>query len=107
MLDEAMSQAPATQLGTMTMQRTLLAAAIVCTALATATPASAQLYAGYNDRQSYDFTLRSSDATFEARLRLAARQACGQRIGQVTLREWRMIRECKREFIESARATAA
>ena len=89
------------------MLRTLIAAAVVCTALGAATPASAQLYAGYNDRQTYDFTLRSSDASFEARLRLAARQACGQHIGRVTLREWRSIRECKREFIDSARATAA
>jgi UrcA family protein len=89
------------------MQRMLIAAAMFCTALATTSPAQAQLYAGYNDRQNYDFTLRASDASFESRLRLAARQACGERIGRVTLREWRMIRECKREFIDSARATAA
>ena len=89
----------------MTMQRKLIARPHCRKALATATP-PAQLYAGYNDRQSYDFTLRASDASFEARLRLAARQACGQHIGRVTLREWRSIRECKREFIEGARTTA-
>jgi UrcA family protein len=91
----------------MTTMRTFLAGAFLCASLLSAAPASAQqLYAGYNDRQNYDVTFQSSDASFEARIRLAARQACGQRIGQVTLREWRMVRECKRAFIESARATA-
>jgi UrcA family protein len=88
------------------MQRTLLAAAVACSVFATAAPASAQLYAGYNDRQVYNVELRASDASFEQRARLAARQACGERIGRITLREWRSVRECKREFMESARATA-
>jgi len=88
--------------------RTILAGAFLCTSLLAAAPASAdQLYVGYNDRQTYDVGLRANDAASEARLQLAARQACGERIGQITLREWQLIRECKREFIEGARANAS
>lgn len=88
------------------MQRTLFAVALVCATLVTA-PASAQHLAGYDDRQNYDFALVANDATFHARVRLAARQACGERIGRVSLREWMQIRECKRDFVRSALSTAS
>jgi UrcA family protein len=84
------------------MSRTLVAiAAAVCVA-ATASPASAQIAGGYNDRQSYNFTISAGDADLDARVRLAARQFCGERLGTVTLREYLMVRQCKRDFISRA-----
>jgi UrcA family protein len=70
-----------------------------------AAPASAQIAGNYNDHQSYDLT-RASDASFDARVRLAARQWCGQRMGRVSLREYLLVRACKREFIADVYAGA-
>lgn len=84
------------------MSRTFVAiAAAVCVA-AVANPASAQIAGGYNDRQSYNFAISSSDADLDARLRLAARQYCGERLGTVTMREYLMVRQCKRDFVSRA-----
>lgn len=88
------------------MTRMLLAAALACAMSATAAPASAQLYAGYDNRQTFDLSARGSQASFDARVRLAARQYCGERMGRITLREYQAIRACKRDFIASARAAA-
>ncbi len=84
------------------MSRTLVGiAAAICVA-AVASPASAQIAGGYNDRQTYDFTINLSDASSDARIRLAARQFCGERWGTVTMREYLTVRQCKREFIARA-----
>ena len=85
------------------MSRILVAiAAAVCVAAALS-PASAQIAGGYNDRQSYNFAISAGDADLDARLRLAARQFCGERIGTVTMREYLTVRQCKRDFIGRAR----
>lgn len=85
------------------MSRILVAVAAAIWVAAAANPASAQIAGGYNDRQSYNFAISSSDADLDARLRLAARQFCGERLGMVTMREYQMVRQCKRAFISRAR----
>jgi UrcA family protein len=85
------------------MSRTLVAIAAAVSIAAMAAPASAQIAGGYNDRQTYNFAISAGEADLDARLRLAARQYCGEHIGTVTLREYLMVRQCKREFISRAR----
>jgi UrcA family protein len=85
------------------MSRILVAIAAAVSIAAASSPASAQVAGGYNDRQSYNFAISASDADLHARLRLAARQFCGERLGTVTMREYLMVRQCKREFISRAR----
>jgi UrcA family protein len=82
------------------------AAALSFVALTTA-PAAAQTR---ETRLTYaDLNLSSSAGVevLNARIRNAARQACGQRFGRVSLREYAQVRACKREFIEGATARVA
>lgn len=84
------------------MSRIFVAIAAAVSVAAASSPASAQIAGGYNDRQSYNFAISANDADLDARLRLAARQYCGERLGTVTMREYLMVRQCKRDFIARA-----
>lgn len=85
------------------MSRMFVAVAAAVSIAAMAGPASAQVAGGYNDRQNYNFSISAGEADLDARLRLAARQFCGERLGTVPMREYLMVRQCKRDFISRAR----
>jgi UrcA family protein len=93
--------------GVRTMRRTILYATAIVLSVAAAAPAAAQTHAR---RISYaDLNLSSPEGAraFDARIRNEARQACGERMGRETLREYLQIRACKRAFIESVAARGA
>lgn len=77
-------------------------------AIMAATPAAAQSAQQYEGRIPYrdlNFASREGVDAFIGRARLVAGDICGDRMGQMTLREHLMIRECKRDFLERAVAS--
>jgi UrcA family protein len=91
------------------MHRSALTAAVAAFCLAAITPAPALAQPSQTRVRYADLNLSSPEGArvFDARLRNAARQACGERMGRETLREYLRVRACKRAFIESAQARFA
>lgn len=91
------------------MHRSAITAAAAAFCLAAMTPAPATAQPSQTRVRYADLNLSSPQGArvFDARLRNAARQACGERMGRETLREHLQIRACKRAFIESAAARVA
>lgn len=88
------------------VRSTLIVCALASFAALVATPAAAESRQASHARIAYaDLNLSSPSgaAAFDARVRAAARQACDDRSGPMTLRERQSIQQCRRAFTASVR----
>ncbi len=81
----------------------MFVAAVFAFAATTTAPAAAR--EAQFSRADLNMSSSQGIEVFNARVRSAARVACGERTGPVSFREYAQVRACKRDFIQSYAST--